>query len=137
MSYRIRQVGLGSAARVGCWLGGLATLLPALCLAGLVVLTAQRLDAAFRSIQPIELRIGPQTIARIDLLDTLRLGGPAQAAATLTDRAPLTFLAVTLLCLVGGALALTAASVLLGAAYNLLAARGHGLEVALDQRGDV
>jgi hypothetical protein len=119
---------------MGWWLGGLTALPLALCLAGLVVLVVQRLDAAFRSIQPIELRLGPQVIATIDLLDTLRLSGPAQSVAWLAERPALTFIGLTLLSLVAGALVLTAAALLLGGAYDLLAARGGGLEVELEQR---
>jgi hypothetical protein len=133
MSYRIRRVGLRSAARVGCWLAAPAMLPPALCLSALVVLVVQALDAAFRAIQPIELRLGPALIARLDLLDALRLSRPAQAVAGLADRAPLTFLVLTVLGLAAGILALSAAALLLAAAYNLLAAHGHGLEVVLER----
>jgi hypothetical protein len=135
VSYRIRRVGLRSAAPVGRWLAAPAMVPPALCLSALVVLAVQALDAAFRAIQPIELRLGPTSIARLDLLDALRLSGPAQAVAGLADRAPQTFLVLTLLGLAAGILALTAA-LLLAVAYNLLAARGHGLEVVLERRDE-
>src|SRR5437868_3891671 len=78
MRYRIRRIGPGSALRVGCAAGWLVMLCPALCLAGIAVQALQRINQAFAQIEPIDITVLGQPVARIDFLEILRLSAAAQ-----------------------------------------------------------
>jgi hypothetical protein len=134
MRYTIRRIRLGSAIRVGLLLGWLAALCPALCLAGLAVQALRGVDGTFDRVAPVTISLLGQDLARIDLLEALGLRQAAQAVDRLVGSAPTTFVLITLLLLLAGALAIVAALALFSLGYNLLAAVGGGLEVDLDER---
>jgi hypothetical protein len=131
MRYRIRRITPESALRVGCTLGWLVMLCPALCMAMVLVQVLQRINQALVGITPIEITLLGQSIARIDLLEILRLSEAARTVARLMQSQPLTLAALTLLFTAVGALLLAVAVLLFSLGYNLLARAGGGLEVEL------
>jgi transmembrane protein DUF3566 len=133
MRYKIRRIAPGSALRVGCALGWLVLLCPALCMAGVVVQALQRVNQTLGGITPFEITLLGQSIARIDLLEILRLSDTARTVAQLTRSQPLTLVALTLLFTAVGAVVLAVAVLLFSVGYNLLARAGGGLEVELGE----
>ncbi|HBY97631.1 MAG: hypothetical protein M5U01_38295 [Ardenticatenaceae bacterium] len=133
--HTVRRIAPGSAIRLGCVLGWLIVLLPALCLAWLAVRALSQLDRTLERIEPIRLTILGQEIARIDLLATLRLQATAQTVNRLVEILPVTFILLTVLLVLAGALILVVVTLLGSIGYNLLAARGWGLEVDLREKG--
>lgn len=131
MRYRIRRIAPGSALRVGCALGWLVALLPALCAAGLVVQVLRQIDQAFGRIAPIDISVLGQRLAHIDLLEILGLSTTAQTVGGLTGRLPLTFVQIALALTIVGAVVLAVVVLLFSAGYNLLASMSGGLEVEL------
>jgi len=131
MRYRIRRIAPASALRVGCTLGWLVMLCPSLCLAALAVQVLQRVNQALSRIEPIDISVLGNTIARIDFLEILRLSDTARTVAQLTQSQRLTFVALTLAFVLAGAAVLAVAVLLFSAGYNLLARVGGGLEVEL------
>lgn len=131
MRYRIRRIAPGSALRVGCALGWLVTLCPALCLAAVAVQALRRVDQTLSGIAPFDISVLGQRLARIDLLELLGLSDAARTVAQLTQRQPLTFAALALLFVAVGAAALVVAALLFSLGYNVLARAGGGLEVEL------
>jgi len=131
MRYRIRRVAPGSALRVGCALGWLVMLCPALVFAAVVVQVLRRVDQALGGVAPFTITLLGQTVARIDLLEALQLSDTARTVAQLTQRQPLTIVALTLLFTAVGAVMLAVAVLLFSLGYNLLARAGGGLEVDL------
>src|SRR5438876_86353 len=79
---------LTSAARAAGWL---VALCPALCLAGVAVQVLQRINQAFARIEPLEITVLGQQVARLDFLEILRLSAAAQIVARLVGSLPLTF----------------------------------------------
>ena len=134
MRYTIRRIGPGPALRVGCAVGWLVALCPALCLALAAVQALQRVNQALARIEPLDINILGQPIARIDFLELLRLNTTAQTVGQLATNLVSTFALTALaLTLIGGVL--TAAALLLfSAGYNLLASFTGGLEIELDER---
>lgn len=134
MRYKIQRIMPGSALRVGCALGWLVALCPALCLAGLAVRALQQVDQALGRVTPIEISVLGQQIARIDLLAILGLSATAQTVGGLTSRLPLTFALLAVLLMLAGAALMIVVLLLFSVGYNLLAALGGGLEVELRER---
>jgi hypothetical protein len=64
MQYLVRRISLGSALRVGCALGWVVALCPAVGLAVLVGQILNRIDRAVGGIGPINITVWNQTIAR-------------------------------------------------------------------------
>ncbi len=131
MRYTIRRIVPGTALRVGCALGWLVALCPALGLAWLAAQLIQRLSQALAQIEPLEIALLGQPIARIDLLEILRLSTAAQLLDRLAANLPMTFLMIAFVLMLLGAAALAVAVLLFSVGYNLLARLGGGLEVEL------
>lgn len=129
MHYRIKRISLFSALRLGCALGWLVALVPAIVLAGLAAFSLDRISLLFARIQPISLSLLGQEILRIDLLSSLGLQNTAQSVSRLAANLPVTFGLFALLFLVIGGLLVAFTWILASAAYNLLAWAGGGLEV--------
>lgn len=129
MRYYVRGIGLQSMARLGCFLGWLVALIPSLCLGGGLVLVVDRVHAALAQVQPVTITVLGQQLLRLDFLELLQL---QSLNATLTPwaQAPvMTFIAVTFVLTLAGALICTATLLLVGLLYNLIARAGLGLEL--------
>jgi hypothetical protein len=131
--YTIRRIAPWSALRVGCAVGWLAALCPALCLTVLAIQALQRINQAFQRIEPLDISVLGQPIARIDFLEILRLSGSAQMVARLAGNLQITFLVLLLLLTLVGAGILAGALLLFSGGYNLLASLGGGVEVELQE----
>jgi hypothetical protein len=131
MRYTVRRIGLGSVARLGCVLGWLAALLPALCLSALGVTAVQRVHQALVQVAPITLSLFGQELIRIDLLEVLRLQPAAEFLAQWAGQPLLLFSYASLGLILAGGLVWMLTSVLVSAAYNVLARAGWGLTVEL------
>jgi hypothetical protein len=134
MRYRLRRIAPGSALRVGCAVGWLVALGPALCIAIVVVQVLRRVGQALARIEPLDINVLGQPIARIDFLDLLRLRDTASTVDRLTSSAATTFLLAALLLTLLGALLVAVALLLFSAGYNLLASLTGGFEVELEER---
>jgi len=93
----------------------------------------QRINQAFQRIEPLDISVLGQPIARIDFLEILRLNGAAQIVSRLTGSLLLTFLLLLLLLTIAGAAVLAGVSLLFSGGYNVLASVGGGLEVELQE----
>lgn len=133
MRYYLRRVGLQSMARLGCFLGWLIALLPALLSAGLVVLVLQRVHEALVQIKPFSVTFFGQELLRVDLLQLLQLQPLDRLLQPWAENPVSTFLSFTLLLmLIGGALWM-ATVLLVGLVYNLIARFGWGLVLELKE----
>jgi hypothetical protein len=92
----------------------------------------RRLNQALARIEPIDIAVLGQPVARIDFLELLRLNGAAQTIARLAGSLQLTFAALALLLTIAGAVMLAAAALLFSSGYNLLGARGWGVDVEVE-----
>jgi hypothetical protein len=133
MRYTIRRIAPGSALRVGCAVGWLVALCPALCLAMVAVQALQRVNQALARIEPIDITVLGSPVARIDFLEILRLSAAARIVTQLVASLPLTFVLLALLLLLAGAAVLAVTALLFSAGYNLLAAISRGLEIELQE----
>lgn len=133
MRYTIKSVDLGSTARLGCLLGWLAALLPAICFAGLSVTLLQRLSQTLAQIKPITLSVLGQELGRIDFLQVLHLQDLAVMLSVYTHDVILLFVLLAAILALGGGLILMVTAVLIGLTYNLVASAGGGLTVELRQ----
>jgi hypothetical protein len=133
MRYTIRRIAPRSALRVGCSVGWLVALCPALCLTVVAIQALQRINQAFQGIEPLDISVLGQPIARIDFLEILRLNGAAQIVSQLTGNLLVTFLLMLLLLTLAGAAVLAGVSLLFSGGYNVLASVGGGLEVELQE----
>lgn len=131
MRYTVRRIGLTSVVRLGCILGWLAALLPALCFAGLGVAVVQRVHQALQQVTPITISLFGQELIRIDLLEVLRLQPLAQVFARWAENPMLTFLSLTLGVLLLGGVFWIMTSLLVSEVYNLVARAGWGLSLEL------
>jgi hypothetical protein len=131
--YRVRRISLFSLLRMSLALGWLVALGPALCLAALGVRALQAAGAALGKVENIEVGAFGQTLARIDLLQTLGLSSAAETTGQLTANAGATFVTFALVLVLVGALLLAVGALLFGLGYNLLAWLGGGVEVELRQ----
>ncbi|MGH2522182.1 MAG: hypothetical protein ACRDH2_06730 [Anaerolineales bacterium] len=131
MRYTIRRISLSHVARVGCALGWLAALPPALCFAGVAVALLQRVHQALQQVTPLTLSILGQEVVRLDWLDVFRLQPVADRLAQWTDNLGLTFTLLTLLLTISGSVLVVLSGLLVGGAYNLLGRAGWGLIVEL------
>ena len=131
MQYLVRRISLGSALRVGCALGWMVALCPAVGLAVLVGQILRRVEQTVGGIAPINITVWDQTLATIDILDILNLSGTANTLSELTSNLAGTVLLIALGLTVVGAVAVTVTVVLVCWGYNLLAQLGGGLSVEL------
>lgn len=135
MRYTIRRISLLSAMRVGCAVGWLVALCPAIGLAVLAAQVLQRVNQAAQRVEPLDITILGQPIAHIDFLETLGLRTGAQTVGRLVANIPTTIALLTVLLILAGSLVLVAALALFSIGYNLLAAMGAGLVVELREEG--
>jgi Transmembrane domain of unknown function (DUF3566) len=133
MRYKIRRIAPLSALRVGCAVGWLVALCPALCLAIVAIQVLQRINQTFQRIEPLDISVLGQPVARIDFLEILRLSGSAQTVARLAGNLSVTFLLLLVLLTLVGAAILAGTLLLFSGGYNLLSALGGGLEVELQE----
>jgi hypothetical protein len=133
MRYKIRRIAPLSALRVGCAVGWLVALCPALCLAVVAIQVLQRINQAFQRIEPLDISLLGQPVARIDFLEILRLSGSAQTVARLVGNVSVTFLLLLVLLTLAGAAILAGMLLLFSGGYNLLSSLGGGLEVELQE----
>jgi len=131
MRYTIRGISIGSALRLGIMLGWIVVLGPALGLAGITVLLLQRLNQALIQITPFSFSLLGQELARIDVLDLLKLQYAAHAVGQAATHASATFLGLAGLLLVSGTFLAVVGALLFALAYNLIGRLGWGLKVEL------
>ena len=133
MRYTIRRIDLGSAARVGLALGWLIALFPSLALSWLALLALRRLSAALGRVEPYELSVLGQTIARLDPLQLLGLDRLASRVAALDGNAPLTFVLLAALLTLAGAAIVVVTLLAFCLCYNLLARLSGGIRLDLEE----
>ncbi|GAB4212013.1 MAG: hypothetical protein OHK0022_47290 [Roseiflexaceae bacterium] len=131
--YRVRRVSLGSLLRMSLTLGWLVALGPALCISALAVRALQAVSQSLRQVENIEVGAFGQTLATINVLQTLGLSDTASTVAGLTDAAGSTFLTLTLLLVLAGSALLVLAALLVGLGYNLIARLGGGVAIDLQE----
>jgi hypothetical protein len=131
MKAAIRHVGLASLGKMGCLLGVVAAFLPSL-LCGLIgLLLANLVRGWLSSWQTVTISVLGQQIASIDLVQRLGLEGVLHFVQTVTAASlPVLFLSVLGLALLSGAV-LALITILVGLAYNLLAAATGGVVVEM------
>lgn len=133
MKVAIQRVSLRSLGRMGCLLGAVAAMLPSL-LCGLVGLGLARM--VFRwleSWQDLTISFLGQEIARFDMVQFLGLDRLFDSLQMLTTvSVPVLLVAVLFLAAVAG-LVLALIIILVGLAYNLVAAGTGGLVVEMKQ----
>ncbi len=132
MQYRICHISYGSAIKTSLLLGWLVSLLPALCLAGIGVRALEQVNSTIAQIQPYEITVLGQQIARFDALQELQLADTAQTVQQLTANPTATFLRWTLILTLVGAALVLAATLLFCLGYNIIAALGGGLAVEVE-----
>ena len=136
MRYTIRRISVSSIMRFGCALGWLLAVLPALTCAGFSVAALQRIYQTLQLVEPITLSLFGQNVARIDLLETLRLRSVEQSLGQWMATPLITVLLLTLILVLLGSLLCVVIGGLVGWAYNLLAAAGWGLTLELQAEGE-
>jgi hypothetical protein len=131
MKVAIHRVGLASLGKMGCLLGAVAAFLPSL-LCGVAGLALARLALRWlESWQEWSLSLLGQELARINLVQLLGLARVLELLQTLTAVSGcVLLLAVLILALVTGVV-LAVIIVLVGLAYNLVAAATGGVVVEL------
>ena len=131
MRYTIRGISVGSALRLGITLGWIVVLGPALGLAGIAVLLLNRLSQALSQITPFSFNLLGQELARIDVLDLLKLQYAAHTVGQAAAHAQATFLGLAGLLLLTGTLLMVIGALVFALAYNLIGQLGWGLRVEL------
>ncbi|HEU5013589.1 MAG TPA: hypothetical protein VFT66_13780 [Roseiflexaceae bacterium] len=132
MQYRICHISYGSAIKTSLLIGWLVALLPALCLAAIGVRALQQVNGAVSQIQPYEITVLGQRLARFDALQELQLADAAHTVQQLTANPTATFLRWTLVLTLAGAALVLAATLLFCLGYNIIAALGGGLAVEIE-----
>jgi hypothetical protein len=131
MKAAIRHVSLASLGKMGCLLGTVAAFLPSLLCGVLAVLLARLVQGWLQSWQTLTITVLGRQIASIDLVQRLGLDGLLHLVQTITAASvPVLLLAVLGLALASGAV-LALITILVGLAYNLLAAATGGIVVEL------
>jgi hypothetical protein len=133
MRYNIRRISLSRVAVVGCALAWLATLPPAFCMSGIVVILLLRVQQALQQLQPFTLNILGQEVARIDWLEILHLQPLVDRLAQWSNHPILSFIVFTLTLTIIGSVLIILIGLLVSGAYNLLSRTGWGLVVELSE----
>jgi hypothetical protein len=130
--YSVRRINLAPLAKFGCVLGGLAMFLPGLlcAVAGVQVIGVLRIFFEEWQAQQLELMGLP---IEFDFIELLGLETIQRLLTQLDDQRLLVGLLIVLGSVIGGGLLIASTIMLLGWAYNLLAALTGGLEVELRQ----
>lgn len=131
MRYTVRSISLLSALRVGCALGWLIALCPAIGLAWLVGQAIQRINESVSRVETFNLEVFGQPIATIDLMQLLGLSNAASTVSELAANLGTTVIMLSLVLVAVGALAVALTVLLFCMGYNLLAALGGGIKVEL------
>jgi hypothetical protein len=131
MRYTVRSISLFSALRVGCALGWLIALCPAIGLAWLIGQVIQRLSESVSKVETFNLEVFGQPIATLDLMQLLGLSNAASTISELAANLGATVILLSLVLLAVGALAVALTVLLFCLGYNLLAAIGGGIKVEL------
>lgn len=129
--YHIRRIGLQSLAGMGCALGGLAVLAPAVVcgvLARLAVGGLRDLLEGWRSV--------PLGLVRVDLIPLLHLGDGLATLQALDAAGWWLAATVALAFSLGAGVALALIGVLIGLGYNTLARLSGGLVLELQPTAD-
>lgn len=132
MRYRICHISYGSAIKTSLLLGWLVALLPAFCVAAIAVRTLEQVNGAVAQIQPYEITVLGQRLARFDPLQELQLADAAHTVQQLTANPTATLLRWTLMLTLAGAALVLAATLLFCLGYNIIAALGGGLAVEIE-----
>lgn len=131
MKVAIQHISLASLGKMGCLLGTVAAFLPSL-LCGLLGLGLSRLLLQWlQSWQELTISLLGQELARFDLVQFLGLDQVLNTLQILTTASGWVLLLVALLLALGAGLLLALIIVLVGLAYNLLAAGTGGLVVEM------
>lgn len=134
MRYSIRRIAPGSALRVGCTLGWIIALGPALLIAFVAVQALQKLNEALVNVESFNIEVFGQSIASIDILSILNMSDTAQTVSQLSASIGATFVGLLLLLTLVGAVIVMLVMLIFSMGYNLLAMIGGGLEVDLEPR---
>jgi hypothetical protein len=131
MKVAIQHISLASLGKMGCLLGTVAAFLPSL-LCGLLGLGLSRLLLQWlQSWQELTISLLGQELARFDLVQFLGLDKVLNTLQVLTTASGWVLLLVALLLALSAGLLLALIIVLVGLAYNLLAAGTGGLVVEM------
>lgn len=131
MRYTVRSISLFSALRVGCALGWLIALCPAIGLAWLIGQAIQRIHESVSRVETFDIEVFGQPIASIDVVQLLGLSNAASTINELATNLGTTVAMLVLLFIAAGALAVALTVLLFCMGYNLLAALGGGIKVEL------
>lgn len=133
MKVAIQRVSLGSLGKMGCLLGAVAAMLPSLLCGLLGVGLARMVLGWLESWQELTISFLGREIARLDMVQFLGLDRLLDSLQTLaTVSVPVLIAAVLFMALMAG-LVLAMIVILVGLAYNLVAAATGGLVVEMKQ----
>ena len=140
MRYEIRRVSLWSTLRFGLMAGVALAVLPALCIATLMVQAVHRIATILAAasninvaLPNIDVGIGsiPLPPFTLDLIQTLGLHGAVQTTNSLGANQALLFLGIALLVILASGLLLALPLVIFGLIYNLIAPTVGGFQIDL------
>lgn len=131
MKVTIQRIHLVSLGKMGCLLGVVAAFLPSLACSLLGLALARVLLRWLGSWQELSVSVLGQEIARFDLVQFFGLQKALAYLQTLSTASYWGFLLVALLLALAAGVALAVIVVLVGLAYNLLAAATGGLIVEM------
>ena len=134
--YTVTKINLLPLAKFGCVLGGLAMLLPGLLcgLGGVQLISLGRSFLDEWQSSPVELLGLP---VEFDFIELLGLEATQTLLTRLDDQRLVVTMMIVLGCVLAGGLLIALTIMLVGWAYNLLAALTGGLEVELRQIGEL
>ena len=130
--YSVRKVNLFPLAKFGCLLGGVAMILPGLlcALAGVQIIGVLRVFLADWQASELD-ALGLGVPVEFDFVNLLGLETIQSLLIRLDDQSVAVALLILLLSMIGGGFLIALIILIVGWAYNLLAALTGGLEVEL------
>jgi hypothetical protein len=129
--YSIQRITLTSAFKVGLTLGWVIALMPALVVAWLVTQVVARVYATVSGIQPFNITVLGQNVANIDPISILGQTNNVQTLTNLATNQAFTFIAVTLIVTIIGAILVLLCALLFCGGYNVLARLTGGFQLEL------